>query len=296
MTAMEKQTFIKRQTGFTLVELMVAMVIGLLITLVVMNAYLTAVGTQRAQTDLTRLQESARFAFDVISKEVRRAGYRDLEKRPSDYFCATGTQGSPVTGGNDANSLTIGGTSVSNFIPQSDVITSTYFGQDNAAGTAADGAIQDCLGNAVRNANLVADTLFIATDSSTNEPTLYCRTTNPDAGTTTMLPLVTGVETLQMLYGEDTDQDGAVNRYVPYSGLTSTDKINSVMVSMVIRTPDAVATDRNAKIWNLFGGDYAPGNSAPAGDASSVFTSPADGRLRILFSSVIAVRNYSYCK
>ena len=40
-----------RAKGFTLIELMVALAIGLLVTLVVLQAYLSGLGTQRAQTD-----------------------------------------------------------------------------------------------------------------------------------------------------------------------------------------------------------------------------------------------------
>ena len=53
------------QRGVTLVELMIAMAIGLLIVLVVTSAYMSGIGTQRAQTDMTRLEESARFGFDL---------------------------------------------------------------------------------------------------------------------------------------------------------------------------------------------------------------------------------------
>ena len=55
-----------RDSGFTLIELLISMTIGLLIALVVTQAYLSSLTTQRSQTDQTRLNESARFAFDLI--------------------------------------------------------------------------------------------------------------------------------------------------------------------------------------------------------------------------------------
>jgi type IV pilus assembly protein PilW len=61
--------------GLTLVELMVAMVIGLILILAVSAVYVGSRQTYRSGEGISRLQESARFAFTFLSRDIRQAGY-----------------------------------------------------------------------------------------------------------------------------------------------------------------------------------------------------------------------------
>ena len=61
--------------GFTLVELMVAMTIGLIILGAVAQIFATSRGTYVLQEDLARLQENGRFSMDFIAHDLRMAGY-----------------------------------------------------------------------------------------------------------------------------------------------------------------------------------------------------------------------------
>ncbi len=130
-------------------------------------------------------------------------------------------------------------------------------------------------------------TFFIAADTSNNnEPALFCYTTN--AAASGNVPLVPGVESMQMLYGEDTDGDGTINRYVPASTAVTVSNVRSIMLSLVTRTPNAKAVDNTARTFNHFGTNY---DSAANSDPGSVFTAPADRRTRQQFSTTIALRN-----
>lgn len=291
-----------KQQGLTLVELMVALTIGLLIGLVVTQAYVSGVTTQRSQNDMTRLQESARFAFGLLTKEIRNAGYRNTYTPGSGAleFCRTSAAGSAVEGANDPATLNLGESVTATILNKSDSITVRYYGEDNAAGTAADGAVLDCLGNPVRRATLVVETLYVAADpANNNEPTLYCssRTTAlGPLGAPTVTPMIAGIETLQLLYGDDTDVDGVVNRYIPYSKVAASstpDNANSVMVSFVVRSQSPVKADSAAQTFDLFGATYAANKGT---DTGSTFAAPADSRIRLPFSSVIAMRNFPRCE
>lgn len=291
------------QSGLTLVELLVAMTIGLLVGLIVTQAYLSGVTTQRSQNDLTRLQESARFALSLLSREIRNAGFRNTYAAGSSAleFCSTSAvPGSAFVGLNDPSTVDLGNGVTATVANRSDSITVRYYGEDNASGTGADNVILDCLGNPVRRGVLVSETLYIAADPANgNEPTLYCSTRLNGAGAPTVTPMVPGVESLQLLYGDDTDLNGTVNRYVPYQTLVATsapDSVNSVMVSFVVRSPTAVASTNNAQSFNHFGGTYAPSNVAPTADPGSVFSAPQDRRIRLHFSSIVALRNFSRCE
>jgi len=63
------------QSGFSLVELMVALAIGLALVIVVSYAYLGSKQTFRVQDALSRMQENARFVFETMTFDIRMAGF-----------------------------------------------------------------------------------------------------------------------------------------------------------------------------------------------------------------------------
>jgi type IV pilus assembly protein PilW len=63
------------QAGLTLVELMVSLALGLLLFLVLIAIYLNSRQAFNAQNNLARMQEGARVAIDVLSREIRATGY-----------------------------------------------------------------------------------------------------------------------------------------------------------------------------------------------------------------------------
>ncbi len=65
----------KRARGFSLVELMVALTIGLIILSAVSMLFVSSKKTYTTQDSLARLQENARFAMQFIIKDLRLAGY-----------------------------------------------------------------------------------------------------------------------------------------------------------------------------------------------------------------------------
>jgi type IV pilus assembly protein PilW len=65
-----------RQKGLTLVEMMIAITLSLILTAAVGFLYVGTKQTYRSQESLARLQENARYALEVISRDVRMAGYR----------------------------------------------------------------------------------------------------------------------------------------------------------------------------------------------------------------------------
>lgn len=63
-----------RQQGLTLVEMMVALVIGLLLSAIMIQSYLSTKQTYRLTEGVSRVQENARFATHFLSEHIRRAG------------------------------------------------------------------------------------------------------------------------------------------------------------------------------------------------------------------------------
>ncbi len=65
----------KRPFGFTLVELMVALTIGLLLLAGVSAIFATSRSTYTMEEGLGRIQESGRFAMEYLGQDIRTAGY-----------------------------------------------------------------------------------------------------------------------------------------------------------------------------------------------------------------------------
>ncbi len=64
-----------KQAGMTLLEIMVAMVIGLFLIAGLFNIFLSSTQTYRMQDNMSRMQENGRFAMDFIIRDMRMADY-----------------------------------------------------------------------------------------------------------------------------------------------------------------------------------------------------------------------------
>lgn len=63
-----------RASGFSLIELMIAMVLGLLVLGAAIAVFQSNQRTYRANEGLNRIQENARVAFELMSRDLRAAG------------------------------------------------------------------------------------------------------------------------------------------------------------------------------------------------------------------------------
>jgi type IV pilus assembly protein PilW len=69
-----KQSLRRHTRGLTLVELLVALVLGLLVTIVIANVFLANKQIDRLNENTARAQESARYAFEILARDLREAG------------------------------------------------------------------------------------------------------------------------------------------------------------------------------------------------------------------------------
>jgi type IV pilus assembly protein PilW len=227
--------------GRTLIELLVAMVIGFVILGAVM---LTSVGTKRTSSvnqQMARLQEDAAIAGNLLTMQLRLAGYSAVRVQPTltppapiEGPVVTNRRygGPPVVGcengfNNNAVAnfglLTCAG-GAANTAP--DALSIIYEGDDSntmpTAGAAATSGT-DCLGAEVTNTTPVdyvgsegAETYarvenryFIATDPNTNNPALYCAGVGSNAFANNAQPLIDNVIDMQITYGVSDVPSGA---------------------------------------------------------------------------------------
>ena len=121
-------------------------------------------------------------------------------------------------------------------------------------------------------------------DTSTNPPALFRRQLDDDGTVGAAEELVEGVEDMQILYGENTNNDASnsADRFIPADQVTTWDNVVSVRISLLVRSiEDNLVPAPQAYTFN--GEDY----DGESGNGSL----PPDGRLRRVFTSTINLRN-----
>ena len=241
------------QQGLTIIELMVAMVLGLLLMAVAIHIFVGNRDTYRYNSNLARLQENGRFAFEQVSRVVRMTGYQGAS--PNDWVLG------PMSVENGGVSPLAGSDNDTN---NSDTITITYKGSDDAS-------IKDCHGADVVAASTVSNTYALDANNR-----LTCAVVL-NGGATDTRDIIDGVEGLHVLYGVDTDNDDAANQYVSAGNVADMEEVVSMRVSMLLRTLD----DGLIEVTDT--GTY---------DLLDETIDPADDRrLRRVFSATINLRN-----
>jgi type IV pilus assembly protein PilW len=254
--------------GFSVIELLVAMTIGLILTVIIAQLFVSTRQTYTAQEEQARMQESGRFALEMLARELRQAGYKQAESTGSFTVAAPPLS---VTNGSGTN--------------ESDEFTVRFFGSDGTVAGTSDGTVTDCRGTGATRNTVSADRFYIAANAA-GQPALFC----DSAGTQT--ELVTDVESLQVLLGEDIDGDKNADRYVrPGTAGMNMDNVVAVRVSLLMRTASGGATEVDTKTYRHFGTDY---DAAAMGDAGAAFTPPTatpDRRIRRIYQATVTLRN-----
>jgi type IV pilus assembly protein PilW len=251
-----------RERGFTLVELMIAMTIGLLLTILIAQVFLSSRRAYATTDDVSRVQENMRYVHDLLSRTAHMASYMSS---PSNFQVAFDSwSGTFVGAGNTALEGVEGATTTA-----SDRITFRYQGTD-------DGATFDCLGNTVA-ANAMATNIF-SVETVNSVPSLVCRTVSTAPPTV----IVSDVDNMQILYGEEINGDFNADRYVPASLVSDMDRVVSVRIALLFRTPNqAVRSERDTSTYNLIG------TTLPA------FAGAEATRIRRVLTMTLAIRNRS---
>lgn len=91
------------QTGLTLLELMISLSLGLLLLVGIGTIYVGSNQTYRVQEQSARIQESGRYALEVIGRSLRQAGYTTCIS--TGFPIQTCFAGTPLTG--TANAVTV---------------------------------------------------------------------------------------------------------------------------------------------------------------------------------------------
>ncbi|MGA2189595.1 MAG: PilW family protein [Steroidobacteraceae bacterium] len=176
------------QRGFTLVELMVAILIGLFLLggLVTLTSALKRTGS--IQGNLSQLHDSERIALSLMTDVIQSSGYF-----PSPIGATTASTAFPVVGSTWASAQTIQGTDVGTGSTQTDTIAVRY----SSAG--GDGVL-NCIGGT----STVAAS-WIAAFSLDGLGDLQCLLTTNGVAAAAPVTIASGVQYMQILYGVQTN-------------------------------------------------------------------------------------------
>jgi type IV pilus assembly protein PilW len=232
----------RRQTGLTLIELMVALAIGAFLMIGAITVFVQSRATFRATETVARLQETARFALDFLEPDIRMAHYWGLTSRtylirgrraPTDPAgLGPGTCGQnwtinldqAVQGSNNGYGFGCAVKAPRVAVDTSDTLVVRRARADVTPLTAgtlyiestrsqlgqifAGTAVPPGYGSATSEAHqLIVNGYFVARDPTTGAPSLRMKTLGT-GGVITEQEVITGIEDLQIQFGVDTDAPG----------------------------------------------------------------------------------------
>lgn len=264
------------QSGFTIVELLVALALSAIIAMAAVASLSVARQGFTAVDASSQLRDSARFATDLIQRLAVQSGYQDVS-------FAAATRGSEFTVKGATTNPEPNVIGVDNAVVKQSMlpdITAAYINRNTASSavtgcsssldtsctngsdvlilryqssasvtdaTTTDGTMINCAGAAETQVPTSKDdriiSIFHVARSSNGDPSLMCSYLG-SSGTWTTQPVVQGVESFQVLYGVD-GYSGSVNSSFTGTQDTVPDKYLRASEIVVGSSPDSVATYNN---------------------------------------------------
>jgi type IV pilus assembly protein PilW len=260
---MNKRSYGDRQRGLSLVELMISITIGLILIAGVAQIFMSGRQSFNTQSGMGSLQENGRFALRFLQKGLELSGFPRTTgpaggNPPVAPFVTDTADADPALANVVVSSTTItadsGGTA-------SDSIMIRY----NSDPSVPDSDL-DCLGN--RSTVLASGSCTTGTnsgDAATNQAgscswsvvnsffvednQLMCDGNGGTTGSATpKQPIVSGVENMQILYGEDTDGDefASANVFRTASAIANWANVTAIRIALLVNSSSgasAIPTD-----------------------------------------------------
>jgi prepilin-type N-terminal cleavage/methylation domain-containing protein len=256
--------------GFTLIEVLISMLISTVMVSIAIGQLVSSRTLYGLQEADTRIEENARYALELLSSNIRMAGYKNT------HLTATG----------GAENIT------QQFFTGDCPGAFTSCTSDGAGNTTDHLAIVldpetnvTCTGVAVGVNDIIANLFFIAQDNGINS--LRCRSytiTNNSTATGiagSEATLIEGIENMQILYGiaDPTDSEKKVDSYVSATNVTDWGRITAARITLLVGTGynDNVDTS-NSRSFTL---------------ADATTTAFTDSNRRKIFSTTTVIRNGS---
>ncbi|KVX10764.1 N-terminal cleavage protein [Burkholderia ubonensis] len=254
----------RRARAHTLLELLIAMSVGLLVLAAVGALYHAQRVGQRRADDAFRMRDAASTALTLIGQQIQMAGFQPLDLSTSPlpplFGCASGR-----VRGEDAQ------VRCEPAPASSDALLVRYVGDAVSTWPTANGQVSDCLGQGVgapADRPLVSNRFDAHVSTTTGEPELYCEG-NGRLGTAQ--PVVSEIDQLRLRFlrrGE--------TRFVDARAMRADDWRNVIAVHVCVRARGEPMRERVSHV-------DCDGHAAVA----------PDRRARLTLHRVVASRNAS---
>lgn len=264
-----------RQRGFTLVEIMVALTLGLLVMVGVIQVFISTQQSARIQQSASRMQEDGRMAMALLGRYFRLAGYTTYpwDKGGTLWAPAINARGFSASAPFAAGQVVRG---TENDVNGADTIRIRYQG-------AADGSVTTCLGRVVPATEMADITLSLSAADAIQGQSLNC-TDNSNPGGALTQPLVAGLQGMELWYGlsqgaTGIDANGRLTGATAYVTAAQVptgqwNRVISLRVSLLVRSDnDRLTLDPQTVTFN------------------NVNIVPTDRRMRFVMGTTTNIRN-----
>ena len=232
MNKLHRSTSRSRQAGFTLVEMMVAVTIGLVVLFGMTMTFVNLKNTFKSQDSLGQLQDNERLALTFLTSAVNEAGYYPNPQSGSSIIGSNLTEN---WSGNMPTPVGIFGTANGGGATNTESLQTAY------ASINGDGLIS-CIGTSYAGAGTVTVRNVFYVDPATNS--LMCKVfvnglkadAMTNAGNASVL--ISGVQSMSVAYGLASG-DSQVDGYKTPDKLASTDwvKVKAVRITLNFVNP-----------------------------------------------------------
>ena len=296
-----------RARGWVLAELLVSMAVGMVVSLLAASLLVASNASYVAQDDIAAVEDAGRFALDALGRAVRQGSYVDW-----DQFVGEANELAAQVSGLDARWLS--GVTPALDVPRDDGINGSDVLAVRFAAT-PDGSVLNCAGFPVTE-DVRGWSIFYVAKGADGVGELRCKYRGPNAWRAEAI--VRGVDTLQVLYGLDTDtpQDGLPNSYENASSVAARDaslalagaddaarardfnrkthwkRVCAVRVSLLLHGARYARLRIDRNTYHLFGPGYA-GEGSDAGAVIDPLQLPESLRYRErrMFAATFLLRN-----
>jgi len=292
----------KLNSGYSLVELLIAMAIGLVLLGAILSIYLGTSVAGRQSNTVSRMSEDAGIALETLARHIRMAGYSEpllmagrnaatanaagqVAQFADSNLTGEGLKG--CDGGFDSNTADWSNLACKSSTTVPDAIAVRYQGDQYNTDPNASNNATDCLGQAVTGTTpsavsgrpdyvLVQARFFI----NSNQELSCAGNGNASFGAQ---PLVGGVEKMRIVYGIASDStDNQIVRFASASEINALGGTTAQNWGQVVAVRICI---------QMVGADPDQGQAVPYYDCDGVRQSPSDKYLHRTFSTTVSIRN-----
>ncbi len=289
----------RRQSGTSLIEVLVSMVIGLVVVGAVLLNYVGVGASGRQQSGVSQLTEDAQIALTFLARDLQLAGYTEVTGVNTTAAGGTATYArvggafNPVYGCTTGfNEVTATWATTPNCGTGTTHVFEASYQTTTANSHVSGGLGSDCLGAATSGVNesmsgAITNTFttnrYFVRDDASGRPELYCA--SPKSGAQ---PIAENVQSMMVWYGVAPLWDATApatrqpQRYVTADLVATWTQVVSVRVCLLMRTAEPVLT-----------GEDVEAGANQYRDCAGTLATSNDRRIYRAFFTTVALRNRS---